>query len=96
MDDIKDLYDNLFNSENESDDTATEFSHENEILQVFNDTINEYKTHLSENCRTSKVWIQYLCYISLMKDFIYAERTGNWDLHLQTVYVNVKFVCCCR
>ena len=85
LDDIKDLYDNLFNSENESDDTATEFSQENETLQVFNDTINEYKTHLSEDSRTSKLWIQYLCYISLMKDFIYAERTGNWDLHLQTV-----------
>ena len=45
LDDIKDLYDNLFNSENESDDTATEFSQENETLQVFNDTTNEYKTH---------------------------------------------------
>ena len=77
LDDIKDLYDNLFNSENESDDTTTEFSQENKTLQVFNDTINEYKTHLSENSRTSKLWIQYLYYISLMKDFIYAERTRN-------------------
>jgi len=40
---------------------------------------------LKENGATSKLWMQYIDMISLMKEYIMAERMGNWKLHLQCV-----------
>lgn len=34
---------------------------------------------------TAKLWMQYWQMISLVKDFIRAERAGNWELHLKCV-----------
>lgn len=34
---------------------------------------------------TSQLWMQYWEMISIVKDFIRAERSGDWDLHLSTV-----------
>ena len=31
------------------------------------------------------MWIQFMRMVSLMRQFIKAERTGNWDLHLNTL-----------
>ena len=46
--------------------------------------IEEYKRCLSESSRASKLWIQYIYHIGLVKDFIFAQRAGNWTLHLVT------------
>ena len=35
------------------------------------------KEYLSEHSRTAKLWIQYIHYINIVKQFIRAERTGN-------------------
>ena len=35
--------------------------------------------------RTSKLWLQYMEMINLLRKFLKAERTGNWLLHLQTL-----------
>lgn len=35
--------------------------------------------------RTGRLWIQYMEMVSLMRQFIKAERTGDWNLHLQSV-----------
>uniref|UniRef100_A0A8D8VLF7 Uncharacterized protein n=1 Tax=Cacopsylla melanoneura TaxID=428564 RepID=A0A8D8VLF7_9HEMI len=35
---------------------------------------------------TAKLWGQYFQMVTLMINFITAERTGNWKLHLETVY----------
>lgn len=32
--------------------------------------------------RTSKLWLLYMDYINIVKEFIFAERTSNWELHL--------------
>ena len=47
--------------------------------------LSHIKQSLSEIFRTAKLWIQYLKYISILKHFIRAERTGNWNLHVVTV-----------
>lgn len=49
-------------------------------LNQFNETLNDVKT-LSN---TTKLWINLLEAIDLIIMFIYAERSGNWDLHLRT------------
>ena len=35
--------------------------------------------------RTSKIWIQYIEMLDVLRKFVKAERTGNWLLHLQAV-----------
>ena len=39
-------------------------------------------THL----HTAKIWLQYMDTVCLLKNFIHAERTGNWQLHLQSIF----------
>jgi hypothetical protein len=41
--------------------------------------------------RTGSVWIQLLNMIRILKTFIKAERTGNWELHLQTTMKMLPF-----
>lgn len=40
---------------------------------------------LEQRSPTSKLWLQYLKMTTLMKQFIQAERMGDWDLHLDTI-----------
>ncbi|KAK6172757.1 hypothetical protein SNE40_016353 [Patella caerulea] len=35
---------------------------------------------------TARLWVQYMEMISLLRQFIKAERTGKWTLHLQTLH----------
>lgn len=34
---------------------------------------------------TAKLWVQYFRMVTLVKQFIEAERMGNWNLHLDTI-----------
>ena len=33
------------------------------------------------NSRTARYWLMFMRFISIVRVFIRAERTGNWDLH---------------
>ena len=48
-------------------------------------SISQYKEKFPE-ARTAKLWFQYLRMVQIICIFIKAERTGNFDLHLQTVW----------
>ena len=59
-----------------------------ESSKIFNQAssqLSHIKQSLSEISRTAKLCVQYLQYISILKHFIRAERTGNWNLHVVTV-----------
>ena len=43
------------------------------------------KEYLSENSRTAKLLIQYIHYINIVKQFIRAGCTGNWQNYLMVV-----------
>ena len=34
---------------------------------------------------TAKLWLLYMQYISIVKEYILSERTCNWALHLHTI-----------
>ncbi|KAK3713979.1 hypothetical protein QZH41_005649 [Actinostola sp. cb2023] len=36
--------------------------------------------------RTAVLWMEYMKMVDILRKFIKAERTGNWNLHLQAVY----------
>ena len=48
-----------------------------------NNALEEISIKL-EHQRTSKLWLLYLQYISILKKFILAEITSNWQLHLDS------------
>ena len=49
------------------------------------------KTNELQNDLSSQLWIQYMRAIDMLRKFIRAERTGNWELHLQAVYDMLPF-----
>ena len=54
-------------------------------LQIFEDKMRKYKDRLASQSRTAKLWILYMDYVDIVKSFIIAERTSNWELHLLSV-----------
>lgn len=40
---------------------------------------------LADASRTAKLWLNYVRHVSLLKLFIRAERTGDWNLHLSSL-----------
>ena len=69
-----------------------------DVDDINNDrTLKLIKSQLSQkanelqNDRTSQLWIQYMQAIDILRKFIKAERTGNWELHLQAVYDMLPF-----
>ena len=56
-----------------------------EDLEILTENLQQLKDELCRVSRTSKLWIQYISYIEVLKLFIRAERTGNWNLHLVAI-----------
>ncbi len=43
------------------------------------------ETESLESSRTAALWLQYMDMVDILRKYIRAERTGNWELHLQAV-----------
>ncbi|KYM96907.1 hypothetical protein ALC62_12417 [Cyphomyrmex costatus] len=67
--------------------TATNVEEIQEIMRKFN---NELKT-LKSRSPTARLWVQYYEMITLMKNFIQAERSGDWELHLTTIQKMIPY-----
>ena len=67
-------------------ETGIEMIVNSEELNLLKFFINILKSDLIGRSRTAKLWLQYLSYVQVLKDFIRAERTGNWKLHLKSVH----------
>ncbi|WAR13479.1 hypothetical protein MAR_027659 [Mya arenaria] len=48
------------------------------------------KSSLGSN-RTAQLWLQYMDMVAILKRFIKAVRTGNWELHLMTMKEMLPF-----
>ncbi len=42
--------------------------------------------------RTGKLWINYIRQITILKLFIHAERSGDWDLHLYAISQMIPYL----
>lgn len=47
--------------------------------------ISEYTQTKKDASRTAKLWLLYIDYVSIVKEFLIEERTSNWFLHIQAV-----------
>ena len=54
------------------------------IIAKINDAVQEKKKDLKSS-RTATLWLQYMDMVDIVRKYIRAERTGNWELHLQAV-----------
>ena len=54
-------------------------------IQKFLDRIDLMKVDLGRKSRTAKLWLQYMDYVEIMRQYIRAARTGDWNLHLFTL-----------
>ena len=55
-----------------------------DVISKINKRLEEHKESVSRS-RTSSLWFQYLDMVGILKKSIKAERTGRFDLHLQSV-----------
>lgn len=52
-----------------------------QLMHILEDLAADF----SSQSRTGKLWVNYLNQIQILRLFIYAERTGDWDLHLYCI-----------
>ena len=55
------------------------------VLDAIKERARNKATMLAESSRTAALWIQYMNMIDILRSFIRAERTSNWELHLRTL-----------
>ena len=58
---------------------------ETSVYKKVTDGLATVKAELSDQSRTSQLWLLYMHYIHLMKAFIFAERQSKWELYLDVV-----------
>lgn len=57
----------------------------NSSAASLNQIIDDLLANTMEKGRKPKLWVQYLKIVNIVKNFIAAERSGNWELHLSCV-----------
>jgi len=55
------------------------------VLDVIQQRANTQRNHTRDASRTAALWLQYMEMVNILRTFIKAERTANWELHLQAV-----------
>lgn len=65
-------------------DISVEKACDNVLIDQIKSRIDNFRES-HKSFRTSQLWFQYMDMIYILRRFIKAERTGNWELHLQTV-----------
>lgn len=74
--DEKDLLENIYHSKDPS------LHQQDEVSQKLMSWFTKKSVELSSSSRTSALWIQYIKYVSIAREFIRAERTSDWPLHV--------------
>ena len=76
---ISELFDKVLSKE-----ISPEAIHGDQTLQKLLQEITLKKASLRDS-RTACLWFQYMDMIDILRQFIKAERTGNWGLHLKAM-----------
>ena len=74
----EEIYENVYENNDLLDATSVRcLGRVEEVLEKLFATYRNY--------RTANYWIRYIQYVGIIKQYIQAERTGDWNLHLATV-----------
>ncbi|KAK3732581.1 hypothetical protein QZH41_004976 [Actinostola sp. cb2023] len=55
------------------------------VLDTIRERVLSRQQSARENSRTAALWLQYMDMIDILRTFIKAERTANWELHLHAL-----------
>ena len=77
-DELQILFDQVTNGEKAISDVEN-----SPLLIKVQKLVEEMKTTLATESRTSKLWIGYQRVVNIFRKFIRADRLGLWDLHLE-------------
>ncbi|KAL4720304.1 hypothetical protein ACJJTC_001834 [Scirpophaga incertulas] len=69
----------------DSDRTIVLTANENNVVKTVLDKFDAALNKCERNGPTAKLWTQYFKMVTLVKHFFEEERSGNWELHLDTV-----------
>ncbi|CAC5414988.1 unnamed protein product [Mytilus coruscus] len=86
MNEIDELYSQLTCGELSASEAC-----ESDVLKKLEATVRR-KTEILKQSRTAKLWLQYSEMVQVLRQFIKAERTGNWPLHLQSIQAILPFL----
>ena len=73
------LYDKVMAHEVSVDTVCSEI-----ILDTVQQKLQDQSNALTSN-PTARLWIEYMRMVDLLRQFLKAERTGNWHLHLKSL-----------
>ena len=76
---LKEMYENL---------SDTDFNSKFDIsllIKKFQENLRNLKDVVSKRTNAGKLWVQYIQYISIIKEFPRAERIGDWKGNLATM-----------
>ena len=82
--DVASLKTLLESTEDERDMAKLSSFAEAKVTHDIHNALEALTSQLVAESRTSKLWLSYLQYISIIKRYILAERTSNWQLHLNS------------
>ena len=68
-----------------SGDICAEEEFSSNVLEKIKDSLKKNAESVKKSSITSALWVQYMSMIDILRKFIRAERTGNWELHLQFI-----------
>jgi hypothetical protein len=57
----------------------------NSVLTKLSTNLDRLCLGLSDQSRTTRLWLLYVRYVQLVKLFLFGERTGNWFIHLHAL-----------
>ena len=53
-----------------------------EVIKKLDICMRILKTHISSESRIAKLWMQYIEYVSIVRQFAQVARSGDWNLNL--------------
>lgn len=62
-----------------------------EVLKDIDYLFDEKMQQLQRRSKTAELWILYFRMVSILKDFIAAEKSGDWISHLRNVELMIPF-----
>ncbi len=80
VDEALTLYEKLMGGEISAEEVCS-----SSVLERIKNSLKNHSESLKKSSRTSALWVQYMNMIDILRKFIRAERTGNWELHLQAI-----------
>ena len=66
-------------------DISTDSVVNEECVQHIPNTIDNLEDDIATKSRTAKMWMNYVKCVSVIRLFMRAERTGDWNLHLYCI-----------